>query len=66
MSHWPAKEVDVRAAASLRELVQSKGGTVVALLHQIGQLQERAPISENTAVRYLKEMDFSYKRYRYG
>jgi hypothetical protein len=47
-------------------LAQFEGGTVVALLRHIGQQQEHAPISGNTAVRYLKEMNFSYKRYRYG
>jgi transposase len=51
---------------ALGELAQSEGGTVVALLHHIGRQQEQAPISENTAVRYLREMNFSYKRYRYG
>jgi transposase len=51
---------------ALGELAQSEGGTVVALLRHIGQQQEHAPISENTAVCYLKEMNFSYKRYRYG
>jgi transposase len=51
---------------ALSELAQSEGGTVVALLRHIGQQREHAPISENTAVRYLKEMNFSYKRYRYG
>jgi transposase len=50
----------------LGELAQFEGGTVVALLRHIGQQQEHAPISGNTAVRYLKEMNFSYKRYRYG
>jgi transposase len=51
---------------ALGELAQSEGGTVVALLRHIGQQQEQAPVIENTAVRYLKEMNFSYKRYRYG
>jgi len=51
---------------ALAELAQSAGGTVVALLRQIEQSPGLAPISENTAKRYLKEMDFSYKRYRYS
>jgi hypothetical protein len=42
---------------ALDELAQSEGGTVVALLRHIGQQQENTPISENTAVRYLKEMN---------
>lgn len=48
------------------ELAVSEGGTVGALLRQIEQNQEQVPISENTAKRYLKEMDFTYKRYRYS
>jgi transposase len=51
---------------ALAELAQYKGGTVVALLRHIGLQQQRAPISENTAFHYLKEMNFSDKRYRYG
>jgi GTP cyclohydrolase I len=39
---------------------------VGALLRQVGQNQDQVPISENTAKRYLKEMDFTYKRYRYS
>ena len=37
-----------------------------ALLRQVGQNPDQVPISENTAKRYLKEMDFTYKRYRYS
>lgn len=48
------------------ELAVCEGGTVGALLRQIGQTQDQASISENTAKRYLKEMDFTYKRYRYS
>lgn len=48
------------------ELAVSEGGTVGALLRQVGQNQDQVPISENTAKRYLKEMDFTYKRYRYS
>jgi len=36
---------------TLDELAQSKGGTAVALLRHTGQQLERAPISENTAIR---------------
>jgi transposase len=46
----------------LGELAHSEGGTVVALLRQIEQDSNHTPISESTAVRYLKEM----KRYRYS
>lgn len=51
---------------ALGELAQAEGGTVVALLRHIGQRKEQTSISEDTAVRYLKEMNFSYKRYRYS
>ena len=51
---------------ALRDLARSEGGTAAALLRHIGQRQESASISESTAKRYLKEMNFSYKRYRYG
>jgi predicted small secreted protein len=44
----------------LAELAQAEGGTAVALLRHIEHRQEQAAISENTAVRYLKEMNFSY------
>ncbi|MCD2516872.1 hypothetical protein LQ564_11200 [Massilia sp. G4R7] len=48
------------------ELAASEGGTVGALLRQIKENQDQVPISENTAKRYLKEMDYTYKRYRYS
>jgi transposase len=51
---------------ALGELAESEGGTVGALLRQIEQHQNHVPISESTAKRYLKEMDFTYKRYRYS
>jgi transposase len=51
---------------ALGELAQSEGGTVVALLRRTEQSQEQAAISERTATRYLKEMKFTYKRYRYS
>jgi hypothetical protein len=47
-------------------LAQAEGGTVVALLRHIEQRQKHASISESTAVRYLKEMKFTFKRYRYS
>lgn len=46
--------------------LQSEGGIVVALLRHIGGQQKQVSISENTAVRYLNEMNFSYKRYQYS
>ena len=51
---------------ALGELAQSEGGKVVELLRHIEQRHEHAMISESTANRYLKEMNFSYKRYRYS
>ncbi len=50
----------------LGEMANSEGGTVRALLRQIEQSQHQVSISESTAKRYLKEMDFTYKRYRYS
>lgn len=51
---------------ALGELAHSEGGTVIALLRHIEQRQQLVSISERTATRYLKEMKFSYKRYRYS
>lgn len=51
---------------ALGKLADSESGTVGALLRQIEQGQDHASISESTAKRYLKEMDFTYKRYRYS
>jgi transposase len=51
---------------ALGELAHSEGGTVLALLRQIELSHDQTPISESTAVRYLREMDFTYKRYRYS
>lgn len=58
---WTSKQ-----RQALGELAQSEGGTVVTLLRRMEQQHGQAPISEDTAVRYLKEMKFSYKRYRYS
>lgn len=58
---WTAQQQQV-----FGELAVSEGGTVGSLLRQVGQIQGQVPISENTAKRYLKEMDFTYKRYRYS
>ncbi len=49
---------------ALGELAVSEGDTVGALFGQIKPQQCQVPISENMAKRYLKEMDFTYKRYR--
>jgi transposase len=56
----------VQQKNALAELAAAEGGTVVALLRHIEQRQRHASISESTAVRYLKEMNFTFKRYRYS
>jgi transposase len=58
--------VDTQQQKALGELADSEDRTVGALLRQIEQNQDQVPISESTAKRYLKEMDFTYKRYRYS
>lgn len=51
---------------ALGQLPDSEGGIVVALLRRIERHQDQVPISESTAKRYLKGMDFTYKRCRYN
>jgi transposase len=51
---------------ALGELAHSEGGTIAALLCHLKQRHDHVSISDGTAARYLKEMKFSYKRYRYG
>ena len=58
---WAPKQME-----GLAELAQAEGGSVASLLRQIEQQQGPVLISESTATRYLKEMQFSYKRYRYS
>jgi hypothetical protein len=50
----------------LGELAHSEGGTIAALLRHLKQRHDHVSISDGTAARYLKEMKFSYKRYRYS
>lgn len=61
-------QVDATAARqqALGELAHSEGGTVAALSHHLKQRNDHVSISDGTAARYLKEMKFSYKRYRYS
>lgn len=47
-------------------LAQSEGGTISALLRRLEKRQDEELISASTAKRYLKELNFSYKRYRYS
>jgi transposase len=51
---------------ALADLAHSEGGTVGALLRHLKQRHDHASISNGTAARYLKNMKFSYKRYRYS
>lgn len=52
--------------AAFAELAQSEGGTVAALLRDLASRHEQEMVSEATAKRYLKNLNFSYKRYRYS
>ena len=58
--------MDVQVAARAGILGQSEGGTVVALLRHLEQRQEYAPVIDNAAICYFKELNFNYKRYRCG
>ena len=58
---WTLEQQQVLGA-----LAHSEGGSVGTLMREIAQCRDYAPISESTAKRYLKEMNFTYKRYRYG
>jgi transposase len=51
---------------ALRILAQAEGGSANSLLRGMAQTQSVPTISEVTARRYLHDMDFSYKRYRYS
>ena len=48
------------------ELAESDGGTIAALLRRFEKRQDQELVSESTAKRYLKDLNFSYKRYRYS
>jgi hypothetical protein len=50
----------------LGELAHAEGGTIAALLRHLKQRHGHVSISDGTAARYLKNMKFSYKRYRYS
>jgi transposase len=51
---------------ALRELAESEGGTASALLRHLRRNKEHASVSEDTIKRYLRQMNFSYKRCRYS
>ena len=58
---WTAEQQEV-----LRALAEVEGGSANSLLRGIAQTQDLPVISEETARRYLHELHFSYKRYRYS
>jgi len=51
---------------ALGELAHSESGNIGALLRHLKQRHDHVSISDGTAARYLKDMKFSYKRYRYS
>ena len=51
---------------ALGELAEVEGGTAAALLRELQQNQGQPKISETTVKRYLKQMNFRYKRCRYS
>ncbi len=51
---------------ALRVLAQAEGGSANSLLRGMARAQDVPAISEETARRYLHEMQLSYKRYRYS
>lgn len=51
---------------ALRTLAQADGGSANTLLRSMASMDGLPVISEETARRYLHEMHFSYKRYRYS
>jgi transposase len=57
---------DAQQQQRLRELAEAEGGTAGALLQQMAQRQAQKRISVSTVKRYLKQMNFRYKRSRYS
>jgi transposase len=51
---------------ALGALAQAEGGSANSLLRNMAPQEGLPAISEETARRYLHEMHFSYKRYRYS
>jgi transposase len=51
---------------ALRTLAQAEGGSANSLLRGMVSIEDLPAISEETARRYLHDMNFSYKRYRYS
>jgi transposase len=56
----------VEQQESLRARAEADGGSAPALLRAMPPDQALPAISPETAMRYLRTMDFSYKRYRYS
>ena len=58
---WTAEQQD-----ALRTLAEAEGGSANALLRSMAPIEDLPAISEETVRRYLHDMNFSYKRYRYS
>jgi transposase len=58
---WTAEQQD-----ALRTLAEAEGGSANALLRSMPPIEGLPAISEETVRRYLHDMNFSYKRYRYS
>jgi transposase len=58
---WTAEQQEALGA-----LAQAEGGSANSLLRALAQRADLPAISEETARRYLHEMQLSYKRYRYS
>ena len=51
---------------ALRTLAEAEGGSANTLLRSMAPVEGLPAINEETARRYLHDMNFSYKRYRYS
>ena len=58
---WTAEQQE-----TLRALAQADGGSANSLLRTLAQTEGLPVISQQTGRRYMHEMQFSYKRYRYS
>jgi len=58
---WTAEQQE-----ALRILAETEGGSANSLLRSLAREEGLPAISQETARRYLHEMQFSYKRYRYS
>nr|WP_269746243.1 helix-turn-helix domain-containing protein [Janthinobacterium sp. CG3] len=58
---WTAEQ-----QAALKSLAQADGGSANSLLRTLAQTESLPAISQKPTRRYLHEMHFNYKRYRYS